>query len=236
MSSSSELNKAKTTQSARAPVRNSSAWSRTRPRPRDVTVFALATVPSVAACSSFARVSVRWGLGLGLAPAGIRSGHGSRDSRQLSTTSCSRWGCKRPAQAMLRHGFAWRLDPSLSTRGPDVKATQGGGDSFLSISLFGFGQALLWLDWTWMVRLSALLGGRRRRPSCVDHPPLELDASHPVRPQSLATTDRTQLVGLPLLRRKIRTGFVALLLVGTSDAFGWWLDILMRGKCSLRFA
>lgn len=37
-----------TTQSARAPVRNSSssAWSRTRLRPRDVTVFALATVPS----------------------------------------------------------------------------------------------------------------------------------------------------------------------------------------------
>jgi hypothetical protein len=44
------------------------------------------------------------------------------------------------------------------------------------------------------------------------------------------------LIGLPLLRRKIRTGFVALLLVGTSDAFGWWLDILMRGKRSFRFA
>lgn len=94
----------------------------------------------------------KMGFGFGACgdPIGTRS-HGSRDSRQLSTTSCSRWGCKRPAQAMLRHGFAWRLDPSPSTRGPDVKAPQGGGDSFLPLSsaarrLFGFGQARVWLD------------------------------------------------------------------------------------------
>jgi hypothetical protein len=147
MSSSSELNKAKPPKVLVLPCGTVLlGWSRTRPRPRDVTVFALATVPSVAACSSFARVSVRWGLGL--APAGIRSGHGT---------------------ALVCRPSAPRRQSPCQT---------------------------------------SIFGNDRSNP--------RLSVSSPT--------------------SKIRTGFVALLLVGTSDAFGWWLDILMRGKRSFRFA
>lgn len=145
----------------------------------------------------------KMGFGFGACgdPIGTRS-HGSRDSRQLSTTSCSRWGCKRPAQAMLRHGFAWCLDPSPSTRGPDVKAPQGGGDSFLPLSLtarrlFGFGQARVWLD---LDMDGSSLGSARRktttallcRPSAARR-----QSPSPCQTSILFGKDRpTQLVGL----------------------------------------
>lgn len=176
-----------------------------------------------------------WPLPVGvwcLAPAGIRSGHGTAASSVL-LPRVRGGGASGPRRPCFGTGLTNRTDASparlcVASRSLHAWSRREGlpreaGIAFclsawpLGVCLASARRECGW-TWTWMVRLSALLGGRRRRPSCVDHPPL--DASHPVRPQSLA----------------IRTGFVALLLVGTSDGSGWWLDILMRGKRSFRFA
>jgi hypothetical protein len=68
---------------------------------------------------------------------------------------------RRTERAPRRHGFAWRPDPSSSTRGPNVKAPQGGGDSFMPLSVC-LASAKRECGWTLDMDGSSLGSARRK--------------------------------------------------------------------------
>lgn len=120
----------------------------------------------------------------------------TRDGRQLSSSSCSRWGATRAGHASGPNepngrGPGRHLDAAWACRLPRTRSC---------MDMSGYQRREC--GWTWTVRLGPARGKTTRADP---HPPL-LDAGHrPVRPQFLTRTDRA-VCRSP--GSKIRSGFV----------------------------